>query len=52
MSNILRATKYQLSTMFLPQSLSCLIILAINILISITVTNLFPGSGFSYLVLN
>lgn len=46
MSNILRATKYQLA-MFIPQSLSCLLILAINILISITVTNLFPGSGIS-----
>ena len=44
MSNIFRATKYQLMT-FKSQSLMCLSIIALNILISITVTYLFPGSG-------
>ncbi|MGV8984498.1 hypothetical protein [Clostridium sp.] len=46
MSNIFRATKYQLMTFKLP-SLICLSIIALNILISITVTYLFPGSGVS-----
>jgi hypothetical protein len=44
MSNIFRATKYQLMT-FKSQSLMCLSIIAFNILISITVTYLFPRSG-------
>ncbi|HBP64017.1 MAG TPA: hypothetical protein DD730_07050 [Desulfosporosinus sp.] len=46
MSNIFRATKYQLM-MFKPQALLCLAIIAANILISVTVTYLFPGSGVS-----
>ena len=46
MSNVLKATKYQLM-MYKPQSLICLSILAFNILISIIVTHLFPGSGIA-----
>jgi len=46
MNNILTATKYQLWT-FKYQSLLCLSIIAVNILISVTVTYLFPGSGIS-----
>lgn len=46
MSNIFRATKYQLMTFKFP-SLMCLSIIALNILISITVTYLFPGAGIS-----
>ncbi|MBK5240689.1 hypothetical protein [Clostridium sp.] len=44
MSNIFRATKYQLMT-FKTASFICLSVIAFNILISITVTYLFPGSG-------
>lgn len=46
MSNIFRATKYQLMT-YKSQSLMCLSIIALNILISITVTYLFPGAVIS-----
>lgn len=46
MSNIFRATKYQLM-IFKPQSLLCLSIIAANILIAVTVTYLFPASGIS-----
>ena len=46
MSNILKATKYQLM-MFIPPSLVCLSIMALNLLISVTVSYLFPGSGVS-----
>ena len=46
MSNIFRATKYQLM-MFKPQILLCLSIIAANMLLSVTVTFLFPGSGVS-----
>jgi len=46
MSNILRATKYQLMT-FKPQSYLCLSIILLNIFISVTVTYLFTGSGVS-----
>jgi len=46
MNSIIRATKYQL-TMFIPQSLLCISIIVLNILISITVSYLFPGSGIS-----
>lgn len=46
MRNIYRATKYQVM-MFKQQSLICLAIIVLNILISVTFTYLFPGSGVS-----
>ncbi|HZK55979.1 MAG TPA: hypothetical protein VFC84_17605 [Desulfosporosinus sp.] len=46
MGNIFGATKYQLMK-FKTQSLVCLSIIALNILISVTVTYIFPGSGIS-----
>ena len=46
MSNIFKATKYQLMT-FIPPSLGCLCIIALNILISVTVSYSFPGRGIS-----
>jgi len=46
MNNIFKATKYQL-TMFILQSLVCLSIIAVNMLISVTVSYLFPGRGIS-----
>lgn len=46
MSNIFKATKYQLM-MFIPPSLVCLSIIALNMLISVTISYLFPGSGIS-----
>lgn len=46
MRNIFRAAKYQLM-LFKQLSLMCLSIIVLNILISVTVTYLFPGSGVS-----
>jgi len=46
MSNIFKATKYQLM-MFIPPSLVCLSIIALNMLISVIVSYLFPVSGIS-----
>jgi hypothetical protein len=44
MSNVFKATKYQLN-LYKSQSLICLSIIALNILISVTVTHSFPKAG-------